>query len=93
MSEVNLTDLRDRINHVNYSLLVLLAERFRLTEQVGVYKKVHGLPIVDKQREELQLKELERLAGELGMDSSIARKIFRLIIDEVCIRHQAIRDN
>ncbi len=93
MGDSDLTNLRDRINHVNYSLLVLLAERFRLTEQVGVYKKIHELPIVDEQREEVQLNELEQLAQELGMDSSIARKIFRLIIDEVRIRHQTIRDN
>jgi chorismate mutase len=92
MNNLNLDELRERLDHVNYALVLVLAERFRLTDMVGEYKKDHNLAVVDEGREEEQIQKMEKLAEELGLEAQFARKCLRLIIDEVRLRHQAIRD-
>ena len=43
-----LEEYRSSIDNVDAALIHLLAERFRITHQVGVYKAKNGLPAEDK---------------------------------------------
>ena len=45
-----LEEYRSSIDNVDAALIHLLAERFRITHQVGVYKAKNGLPAEDKER-------------------------------------------
>ena len=47
----DLTTLRAQLDAVNADLATLLAQRFRLVDQVAVYKAAHQLPVADPARE------------------------------------------
>ena len=82
---------RDSIDNLDAALIHLLAERFRLTQQVGAYKAEHNMPPADPAREKEQITRLRKLAEESHLDPDFAEKLLNFIISEV-IRHQnAIR--
>ena len=81
-----LEEYRSSIDNVDAALIHLLAERFRITHQVGVYKAQNGLPAEDKEREAAQVKRMRELAEEAGIDPVFSEKFLRFIIEEV-IRH------
>ena len=81
-----LEEYRSSTDNVDAALIHLLAERFRITHQVGVYKAKNGLPAEDKEREAAQVKRMRELAEEAGIDPVFSEKFLRFIIEEV-IRH------
>jgi chorismate mutase len=46
-----LADLRMSIDNIDSALIVLLAERFRLTQKVGELKRDTHMPSIDQRRE------------------------------------------
>ena len=85
-----LEEYRSSIDNVDAALIHLLAERFRITNQVGVYKAENGLPAEDKEREAEQVKRMRELAEDAGIDPVFSEKFLRFIIDEVIRHHVAI---
>lgn len=67
-----LDDLRRQIDRCDEKLLTLLEERMEIVDQIGRYKKQHGLPIYDQKREE---QILQRYSGEA---QEFFREIMRL---------------
>jgi len=90
MSGITLNDLRVSLDAVDSAIINLLAERFRLSEHVGEFKKEHGLVAVDPAREASQFERIGKLALDAGLDPVIAKKFLRFIIDEVVARHNVI---
>ncbi len=88
--QYDIKDLRKSLDIIDQSLILLLAERFRVTDKVGHYKKEMKLPPVDSQREQLQFKKIEELAAEVGVNPDFAHKMLRTIIDEVVTNHKKI---
>ena len=82
-----LEEYRSSIDNVDAALIHLLAERFRITHQVGVYKAENGLPAEDKEREAEQVKRMRELAEEAGIDPVFSEKFLRFIIEELIIHH------
>ncbi|WP_297574687.1 chorismate mutase [uncultured Deefgea sp.] len=80
--------LREQIDALDQQLFVLLAERFKVTAQVGVLKKQCQLPAQDVARETAQLQKIQRLASETGLDPDWALRLQRLILDQVVMQHQ-----
>lgn len=91
--EYTLEDLRKSLDTIDAALMSLLAERFRVTHKVGLYKKAHGLPAVDQDREAAQFARIEELAKQVGLDPAFAAKALRLIIDEVVANHKVLLDS
>ena len=87
----DLQDLRVSLDNIDNAVIFLLAERFRLTHKVGLYKKENELPPVDEAREAAQFARIDKLAHEAGLDREFARKFLRLVIDEVCANHEALQ--
>ena len=85
--------LRASIDNMDAILLHTLAERFKLTQQVGVLKAEHDLPPADKAREARQIERLRQLADETGLDPAFAEKFLNFIVAEVIRHHEKIRED
>ena len=86
----DLDDLRKSLDNIDNAIFLLFAERFRVTQKVGEYKKVHKLPSTDKSREASQFARIEKLAKETGLNPEFARKLLRMVIDEVVKNHMKL---
>lgn len=76
-----LAEIRRRIDELDRCLVVLLAERARLVEEVVHYKRGHHLPVVDRTREDEMLARIAGLAKEEGLDPRVAQQVLRTVID------------
>jgi chorismate mutase len=81
---------RESIDNLDAALIHLLAERFKLTKQVGEFKAANRLPPSDPGREEQQVARLRRLASSAHLDPDFAEKVLNLIITEVIRHHETI---
>ena len=91
-ADETLAGYRSSIDNIDAALILLLAERFKVTKQVGVYKASVGLPPADLEREEEQIARLSELAESANLDPLFSEKFLRLVIDEV-IRHHDLARN
>jgi chorismate mutase len=82
--------LRLSIDNMDAALVHLLAERFKITQQVGELKAAHGLPPADPDRETQQIARLRALAEESHLDPEFAEKFLNFIVAEVVRHHEAI---
>jgi chorismate mutase len=85
-----LARLRDSIDNIDAALVHLLAERFKCTQAVGVYKAAHALPPADPAREAQQIARLRGLAQAAKLDPDFAEKFLNFIVSEVIRHHEAI---
>lgn len=93
MDEVVSTELerlRDSIDNMDAALVHLLAERFKITQQVGVLKAEHGLPPADPVREARQIARLRSLAVDARLDPEFAEKFLTFVVAEVVRHHEAL---
>lgn len=82
--------LRDSIDNMDAALVHLLAERFKITQQVGLLKARHGLPPADPAREAQQIARLRSLAEQARLDPEFAEKFLGFVVAEVVRHHEAI---
>ncbi|GMU64928.1 MAG: hypothetical protein AMXMBFR36_12020 [Acidobacteriota bacterium] len=84
VAEDRLDRLRRRIRHLDAALLGLVAERIELAREVGQEKRARGVPLRDFEVERRVLERAAESAGELGVESSLARELMRSLIEESC---------
>lgn len=87
-----LTSYRQSIDNIDAALIHLLAERFKITQAVGVYKAQHDLPPADPAREDRQVTRLRGLASASQLDPEFSEKFLRFVIDEVIHHHERLRE-
>ena len=87
-----LAGYRSSIDNIDAALILLLAERFKVTKQVGLYKASVGLPPADAHREDAQIVRLRELAASANLDPAFSEKFLRFVIEEV-IRHHGLARN
>ena len=87
----DLARYRSSIDNLDAALIHLLAERFKLTQEVGAYKAAHNMPAADPAREKEQIARLRKLATEAHLDPDFAEKLLNFIISEVIRHHTAMR--
>jgi chorismate mutase len=81
--------LRMSIANMDAALVHLLAERFKVTQQVGELKAAHGLPPADPVREAQQIARLRALAEDAKLDPEFAEKFLNFVVAEVVRHHEA----
>lgn len=86
-----LAAMRASIDNIDAALIHILAERFKLTQKVGIYKAAHDLPPADPAREKVQVARLRKLAEDADLDPDFAEKFFAFIVKEVIRHHEALR--
>ena len=82
--------LRASIDNMDAALVHLLAERFKITQQVGELKAAYGLPPADPDREAAQIARLRSLAEEARLDPEFAEKFLGFVVAEVVRHHEAL---
>jgi chorismate mutase len=85
-----LARLRASIDNLDAAIIHMLAERFKLTRDVGVLKARTALPPADPGREQRQVIRLRNLADEAGLEPEFAEKFLDLVIAEVLHHHETI---
>ncbi len=93
MTDEQLARYRSSIDNIDAALVHLLAERFKVTQDVGRYKASVGLPAADLDREARQVARLRTLAEDSGLDPVFSEKFLRFIVAEVIHHHQRIADD
>lgn len=92
-SDAPLAKYRSSIDNIDAALIHLLAERFKVTQEVGRYKAAAGLPAADPAREEQQVARLRALAEQAGLDPVFSEKFLRFIVAEVIHHHERIAEH
>lgn len=93
MTDEQLARYRSSIDNIDAALVHLLAERFKITQDVGRYKASVGLPAADLDRETQQVARLRALAEESGLDPVFSEQFLRFIVAEVIHHHQRIAEH
>ena len=88
MSDETLERYRSSIDNIDAALILLLAERFKVTKAVGEYKAVAGLPPADPSREDAQIARLRDLAASANLDPAFSEAFLRFVIAEVIRHHE-----
>ena len=86
--ETTLEELRDSIDRIDNSIVLLLAERFAITRKIGKFKKALELPPQDKKREQQKIKKITVEAKAQKLSPKLVSVIFREIIDTVIAEHK-----
>ena len=89
MSEAEIARLRDEIARVDREIVVHIAGRLHLAEQIGLEKKLMGLPLRDSDTEERVLTRLLTECASRGITETFAAGLSRLLIDESLRREEA----
>lgn len=92
MTDATLQRYRESIDNIDAALVFLLAERFKVTQDVGRYKAEVGLPPADPGREAAQIERLRSLAQTARLDPDFSEKFLRFVIDEVIRHHERVRE-
>lgn len=85
-----LLEMRHSIDNIDAALVHLLAERFKLTRQVGELKAAKGLPPADPVREAQMTARLRSLAVTADLDPEFAEKFQNFLVKEVIRHHEII---
>lgn len=86
-----LAALRTRIDRLDHSLVLLIANRFALTEQVGELKARENLHAVDACREQDKLDEVRRWCAAEGVSEQLMTDILAQLMREAVRNHERIR--
>jgi chorismate mutase len=86
-----LLEVREQIDKVDHQLILLLAQRFTLTRQVGELKADRKLSAVDPQREAGKLAAIRELCQEHQLNPELVSSIFSQIMAEVVKNHRRIQ--
>lgn len=89
-ASAELASLRLSIDNIDAALVHMLAERFKITQQVGRLKAATGMPPSDQERERVQIARLRALAEESHLDPAFAEKFLNFLVAEVIHHHQQI---
>ncbi len=90
MSDAELEGLRERIDSIDESLLSLLANRMALADEIGRYKKRHGMSAVQPQRYNSLMDSRVTAGQKLGLDPDFLRQLLSSIHEESVKRQLTI---
>jgi chorismate mutase/prephenate dehydratase len=76
---MSLEDLRKKIDEADTRIVLLIAERIRIAQQIGKEKQGKGAQIEDRERERKVLENVRRIAREKGLNLEEIEGLYRQI--------------
>jgi len=73
---------RRKIDVIDEKIVKLLAERMRISHEIGKYKKENDLKIKNPERERMIMKKIKSHSEKFGFPPSLGQKIFVLLLAE-----------
>jgi chorismate mutase len=83
--------VRAQIDRIDSGLVLLLANRFALTQRVGELKAEHGLEALDPERESRKLADIRALCETHGVNPDLVAEILEQVMREVVKNHKLIK--
>lgn len=77
---MSLDDLRRSVDDVDARLVKLLAERLKLSAEIGAEKMQNARPVTDTTRESAVMEHIRQLASREGIDAAAVESVYRRII-------------
>ncbi|MCQ2314317.1 MAG: bifunctional 3-deoxy-7-phosphoheptulonate synthase/chorismate mutase type II [Bacteroidales bacterium] len=77
-----ISELRSRIDIIDDELLRLFAKRMNISEEIGRYKKLHGITVLQMGRWEKILNDYLKKAEKLGLSNEFVKAVFEQIHKE-----------
>lgn len=86
----NMSDFRQRIDDIDRKIIELLSERFTVVREVGLFKRHHGIPVMQPERVRLVLENRALQAEQAGLSPELVRQLWTLFIEEACRMEEAV---
>lgn len=78
----SLDELRKEITQIDRELIALMARRQVTALQIGEYKRQHGMPVFDPEREILLKAIHEQVCCDNNLAPHVAARVFDVLIEE-----------
>lgn len=88
----DLSELRCRIDRIDEQLLELLARRMQVSQEIGVYKKEHDMPVLQTARYGEVLNQRAELGRAMDLDPDFVREILKEVHEESVRRQIAVME-
>jgi chorismate mutase len=76
--------LRARLDGIDVTLLETLRQRIGLCIEIALYKREHGVPMMQPHRIGVVQRRAAEYGAEHGIDTEFLRRLYDLIIAETC---------
>jgi len=77
-----LNQLRSRIDDLDFSLIEILAQRMKISQEIGDYKRKNSIAVLQSKRYDEVLQQSVKQAISKNLDADFIKKIFELIHEE-----------
>jgi len=88
----SLLELRYRIDQIDENLLEFLARRMQLSDELGKYKKAHGMPILQTTRYNELIEQRAEYGETIDLDPDFVQEIMKAIHEESIRRQMSAMD-
>lgn len=77
----NLEELRQILDEIDSKLIELLGKRTDVVREIGAFKKVNGIGLVNEERKKRVLETRTTLGEKYNLDGVFMEKLYKLIHD------------
>ncbi len=84
MADLNLDELRARLDRIDAELLDKIRDRIECCVEIARYKRAHGVPMMQPHRIDIVHRRAAGYGATHGVDQTILRRLYELIIEETC---------
>ena len=90
---MTLEELRIEVDNANKEIIKAISKRFLATREIGKLKAKENLSSVDRNRENIVIKNVRLSAKQNNLNEDMIEKIFRIIMIEVVKEHNKLKEN
>lgn len=83
MSIKNLDDYRQEIDDIDAQILEAIANRVKICQEIGHFKKLNGIPMMQPDRVKIVLQKAAERGETCGLRKPFVEKLYRTIHEEV----------